>query len=179
MTTKVRLTKLYDNKEIKSTVRQIAKDITRDYKGKNPLIIGILKGSFIFIADLVRELRFPLEIEFIRLSSYGRGQTSSGKVKVLQKIAAKIKGRDVLIVEDIIDSGVTLNFLIDYILKKQPSSLKLCCLLDKVARRRIPVTIDYVGLIVPDKFLVGYGLDWDEKYRNLPDICCVEDEIAT
>jgi hypoxanthine phosphoribosyltransferase len=140
------------------------------------LIIGILKGSFVFIADLVRELNFPLEIDFIRLSSYEHGQTSTGKVKVLQKIAAKIKGRDVLIVEDIIDSGVTLSFLIDYLQKKKPASLKLCCLLDKPARRRTPVTINYTGLIVPDKFLVGYGLDWDEKYRNLPNICCVEDD---
>jgi len=179
MTTKDRLTRLHNKKEIRATVKRLAKEITRDYKHKNPLIIGILKGSFIFIADLVRELNFPLEIDFIRLSSYESGQTSTEKVKVLQKIAAKIKGRDVLIVEDIIDSGVTLSFLIDYLLKKKPASLKLCCLLDKPARRQTPVTINYTGLTVPDKFLVGYGLDWDEKYRNLPNICCVEDEIAT
>ena len=166
---------LYRRKEIKVAVKRLAKKIARNYKGKNPLIIGILKGSFIFISDLVRELDFPLEIDFIRLSSYGRQQHNTGKVKVLQTISTRIKGRDVLIVEDIIDSGITLSFLLEYLQKKQPASLKLCCLLDKPAGRRIPVKIDYTGLTVPDKFVVGYGLDWDEKYRNLPDICSVEE----
>jgi hypoxanthine phosphoribosyltransferase len=175
MSTEPKLPILYSKKEIAAAVKKLAAEIARDYKSKNPLVIGILKGSFVFLADLSRKLDFPLEIEFIRLSSYGHGQQSSGKVKVLQNIDGKIKDRDVLVIEDIIDSGVTLSFLLDYLQKKQPASLKLCCLLDKPARRRVPVKIDYTGIVVPDKFLVGYGLDWDEKYRNLPDICYVEE----
>ncbi len=175
MSIETKLTALYHRKEIKAAVKRLANEIANDYKDKNPLIIGILKGSFIFISDLVRELDFPLEIDFIRLSSYGHRQHSAGKVKVLQTVSARIKGRDVLIVEDIIDSGMTLSFLLEYLQKKQPASLKLCCLLDKPAGRRIPVKIDYTGLTAPDKFIVGYGLDWDEKYRNLPDICSIEE----
>jgi len=173
-----RLTCLYNKKQIRTAVRRLAAEITRDYRRKNPLVIGILKGSFVFLSDLVRELDFPLEIEFIRLSSYGHRQTSNGKVKILQTVGAKIKGREVLVVEDIIDSGVTLHFLLEYLRKKQPASLRLCCLLDKPSRRKAAVKIDYTGLTVPDKFLVGYGLDWDEKYRNLPDICYVEDNAG-
>jgi len=165
---------LHTRREIHTAVKRLAAKITRDYRHQNPLLIGILKGSFVFTADLIRELDFPLEIDFIRLSSYGHQQTSAGKVTVSQTVSARIKGRNVLVVEDIIDSGVTLSFLLDYLQKKRPASLRLCCLLDKPSRRKVPVKIDYTGFTVPDKFLVGYGLDWDEKYRNLPDICYVE-----
>jgi hypoxanthine phosphoribosyltransferase len=160
--------------EIAAIVRRLAAEITRDYRDKNPILLGILKGSFIFLADLARKLDFPLEIEFIRLSSYGSGQQSSGSVKVTQGLRLNISGQHVLVIEDIVDTGITLAFLLGYLKKKKPASVRLCALLDKPSRRRVPVKIDYQGLTVPDKFLVGYGLDFDEKYRNLPDICALE-----
>ena len=161
--------------DIAVAVDRLAAEISNDYLGKVPLLLGILKGSFMFIADLVRRLDFPLEIEFVRLSSYGRGTESSGRINVVQGLRSTVKGRDVLVTEDIIDTGLTVAYLMDYLRKKRPASLRLCTLLDKPSRRRVPVSIDYTGITVPDKFLVGYGLDCDEKYRNLPDICCLED----
>jgi hypoxanthine phosphoribosyltransferase len=175
MSSQAKLQVLVSRAELKSTVDKLAADITRDYHDKNPILLGILKGVFVFMSDLVRRLDFPLEIEFVRLSSYGSGRETSGKVKMVQGPELNIEGRHVLVVEDIIDTGVTLAFLLDYLKKEKPASLKLCALLDKPARRRTPLKIDYLGLTVPDKFLVGYGLDCDEKYRNLPDICILED----
>ncbi len=169
---------LFNRQEIADTVKKLAAEIREDYQGKNPLLIGILKGSFMFMADLVRLLDFPLEVEFISLSSYGRGKVSSGKVKVVQGLRSQVRGREVLVIEDIVDSGLTVNFLLDYLRKKRPVSLRLCALTDKPSRRQVPVTIDYLGFTVPDKFVVGYGLDWDEKFRNLPDICVVEGDEA-
>ena len=128
-----------------------------------------------FTADLIRRLDFPLEVEFIRLSSYGKGQETSGKIKVVQGLHFPIKNRNVLVVEDIVDTGLTISFLMDYLKKRKPASLKLCALSEKPSRRRTPVTIDYLGFTVPDTFIVGYGIDWDEKYRYLPDICTLED----
>ncbi len=167
---------LFSRQQIEAAVKRLAAEIRRDYLGRNPLLIGVLKGSFMFMADLVRLLDFPLEVEFIGLSSYGRGRESSGKVRVGQAIRAQIRGRDVLVIEDIVDTGLTISFLMDYLRKKKPASLGLCTLTDKPSRRQVPVTIDYLGFTVPDRFIVGYGLDWDEKYRNLPDICVLEDE---
>lgn len=167
---------LFSHDEIKATVRRLAAEIKKDYQARDPLLIGILKGSFMFMADLVRFLDFPLEVEFVRLSSYGRGRQSSGKVRVVKGLTSSIKGRDVLIIEDIVDTGLTTSFLLDYLRKKKPASLKLCTLTDKPSRRQTPVIIDYLGFTVPDKFLVGYGLDWGEKFRNLPDICYLEVE---
>ena len=138
-------------------------------------MIGILKGSFLFLADLIRHLDFPLEVDFIRLSSYGKGKETLGKVKVVQGIKSSIQGREVLIIEDIVDTGLTTAFLIDYLRKKKPASLKLCTLTDKPSRRQVPVTIDYLGLTAPNKFLVGYGLDCDEKFRNLPEVYYLEE----
>jgi hypoxanthine phosphoribosyltransferase len=166
---------LFSRKEIAATVKRLAAEINRDYRGKNPLLIGILKGSFMFMADLVRLLDFPLAVDFIRLSSYGSGRESSGKIKVVRGLSTPVKGRDVLVIEDIVDTGLTVAFLLDYLRKKRPSSLKLCALTDKPSRRRVPLAIDYLGFTVPNKFLVGYGLDWDEKFRNLPDICVIEE----
>ena len=165
---------LLTGQEIEAVVMRLAAEIKRDYQDKCPLLIGILKGSFIFMADLIRRLDFPLEVEFIRLSSYGPGKQSSGQIKVVQGLRSKVRGRDVLVIEDIVDSGLTISFLLDYLRKKKPVSLKLCALTDKPSRRQVPVTIDYLGFTVPDKFLVGYGLDWDEKFRYLPDICVIE-----
>ena len=165
---------LFPRSEIAGAVRRLAAAITGDYHDKNPLLLGILKGSFVFMADLVRLLDFPLGVEFIRLSSYGGRQTSS-RVKVVQGLRSAVRGREVLVVEDIVDTGSTVAFLLAYLKKKKPASLRLCALADKPSRRQLPVKIDYLGFTVPDKFLVGYGLDCDEKYRNLPDICVLEE----
>ena len=161
---------------MEAAVKRLAAEISRDYRGKNPLLIGILKGSFVFMADLIRLLDFPLEVEFITLSSYGGGRESSGKVRVVKGLRAGVKGREVLVIEDIVDTGRTISFLLDYLRRKKPASLRLCALTDKPSRRQIPVNIDYLGLTVPNKFIVGYGIDWDEKFRYLPDICFVETE---
>lgn len=175
MNSKERPGVLITREEIASIVARLAAQISRDYQRKNPLLIGILKGSFVFMADLVRRLDFPLELDFIRLSSYGRGTRTSGNVRVLQGLRSIVQDRHVLVVEDIVDTGITVAFLLDYLKKKRPASLALCALLDKTSRRRVPVTIDYLGVTVPDKFIVGYGIDFDEKYRNLPDICVLEE----
>jgi hypoxanthine phosphoribosyltransferase len=161
--------------EIASSVARLAAEISRDYRDKDPLLIGILIGSFVFLADLIRQLDFPLELDFIRLSSYGKGTQTSGNVRVEQSLRSSVKGRHVLVIEDIIDTGITVAFLLDYLKKKRPASMALCALLDKPSRRRVPVAIDYLGITVPDKFIVGYGIDFNEKYRNLPDICVLEE----
>jgi hypoxanthine phosphoribosyltransferase len=166
---------LISRDEIAKAINRLACDIERDYQGKQPLLIGILKGSFVFMADLIRQLDLPLELDFIRLSSYGAARESSGKVRVVQGVKTPVKGRDVLVIEDIVDTGITISFLLDYLKKKRPASLKLCVLTDKPSRRRVPVPIDYRGFTVPDKFIVGYGLDCDERFRNLPHICTLED----
>ena len=166
---------LFRRQEVQDTVSRLAAEIRKDYRDGHPLLIGILKGSFMFMADLIRQLDFPLEVEFISLSSYGRGRESSGKIKVVQGLRSQIRGRHVLVVEDIVDTGLTTAFLMDYLRKKRPASVKLCALTDKPSRHQIPVVIDYLGFTVPDKFIVGYGIDWDEKFRNLPDICFLED----
>ena len=160
--------------EIKQAVARLAAEIRQDYKSKEPLLIGILKSSFVFMADLIRQLELPVEVDFVKLSSYGTGRETSGKVKVVQGLKTPIKGRDVLVVEDIVDTGLTISFLLDYLQKKKPASLRLCALTDKPSRRQVPVTIDYLGFTVPDKFIVGYGIDWDEKFRYLPDICFID-----
>jgi hypoxanthine phosphoribosyltransferase len=175
MSSQPKLCTLFTRQQIEDTVSKLAAKVSNDYHDKHPLLIGVLKGSFMFMADLVRRLDFPLEIDFIRLSRYGTGRESSGKIKVVQSLRTEVKDRDVLVVEDIVDTGLTTAFLLSYLLKKNPASLKLCALTDKPSRRQIPITIDYLGFTVPDKFLVGYGLDWDEKFRNLPEIYILED----
>ena len=162
------LRSLYRRAEIEAAVNRLASEITRDYRDRNPVLIGILKGSFIFMADLVRCLEFPLEVEFVRLSSYGGGQQTSGKVRLVQGLHSLVRGRDVLVVEDIVDTGITIAFFLEYLKKKRPASLKLCALTDKPSRRKVPVEVDYLGLTVPDRFLVGYGLDHAEDFRHLP-----------
>ena len=167
---------LFSQQEITSAVDRLASEISRDYQGKIPVLIGVLKGVFVFMADLVRPLDLPLEIEFVRLSSYDSGRQTSGEVKMVQDLTCPIEGRDVLVVEDIIDTGLTVAFLLEYLQKQDPESLRLCALLDKPSRRETQVKIDYLGLTVPDEFLVGYGLDYDQQYRNLPDIWALEDQ---
>ena len=175
MSSQPKLRILFTQQEIEEAVNKLAAEVIRDYHSKHPILIGVLKGSFMFMADLIRRLDFPLEVEFIQLSSYGRGRDTPGKIKVVRGLSSPIKGRDIVVVEDIVDTGHTTAFLLDYLWRKGPASLKLCALTDKPSRRQVPVTIDYLGFTVPDKFLVGYGLDWDEKFRNLSDICVVED----
>ena len=169
-----KLSALFTKDEIAATVSRLAAEIRHDYLDKNPILIAVLKGSFVFLADLVRQLDFPLEIEFVRISSYGGGTESSGMVKMAPGALSKIKGRHILVVEDIIDTGLTSAFLLDYLRRRKPASLKFCSLTDKADRRRVLINIDYRGLTVPDKFIVGYGLDCDEKFRNLPDIYVLE-----
>ena len=167
---------LFSQQEITSAVDRLASEISRDYQGKIPVLIGVLKCVFVFMADLVRRLDLPLQIEFVRLSSYDSGRQTSGEVKMVQDLTCPIEGRDVLVVEDIIDTGLTVAFLLEYLQKQDPESLRLCALLDKPSRRETQVKIDYLGLTVPDEFLVGYGLDYDQQYRNLPDIWALEDQ---
>jgi hypoxanthine phosphoribosyltransferase len=166
---------LISRDEIAKAVNRLAREIQRDYQGKQPLLIGVLKGSFVFMADLIRQLDLPLELEFIKLSSYGAARESSGNVRVVQGLKTPIKGRDVLVIEDIVDTGITTSFLLDYLRKRNPASLKLCALTDKPSRHKVPVSIDYLGFTVPDKFIVGYGIDFDEKFRYLPHIYALED----
>ena len=166
---------LITKEEIHREVFRLAQEISIDYEGKNPLLLGILKGSFVFMADLVRLLEIPLEIEFVSLSSYGSAKISSGKVKVVKGLHSPLEGRDVLVVEDIVDTGLSTSYLLGYLHKRKPASVKLCALLDKPARRKTKVHIDYLGITIPDRFVVGYGLDVDEKFRNLPDLCILED----
>lgn len=166
---------LINREEIDSAVKRLAAEIRQDYRDKNPLVIGVLKGSFVFLADLVRALEFPHEVEFVRLSSYGSSSTSTGQITMIHDLHVSIEGRHVLVVEDIVDTGNSIAFLMKYLSEKNPASLKLCALTDKPSRRQVEVKIDYRGFIVPNLFLVGYGLDFDEKYRYLPDICTLRE----
>ncbi len=159
---------LIEEEEIKKRIKEMAAEIKRDYEGKNPLFVGILKGAFIFMADLVRALDMELEIDFLAVSSYGKFTETTGEVEILKDLQIPVKGRHVVIVEDIVDTGLTLKYIKDLLLSRGPESLKICALLDKKERRKVNIDADYVGFVVPDKFLVGYGLDVAEKYRNLP-----------
>ena len=168
---------LFTPEALAQRVKELADQITQDYAGKSPLIVGTLRGSFVFMADLVRQINLPLTVDFLSASSYGSGTESSGQVKLKLDLAADISGRDVLIIEDIVDSGNTLSKLLPELQKRGPASLKVCALLDKPERRRVPLHVDYSGFTIPDEFVVGYGLDYAEKYRNLPDIGVLRPEI--
>jgi hypoxanthine phosphoribosyltransferase len=170
-----KLTLLFSGEEIAATVKKLAAEIGQDYRDKHPILIGVLKGSFMFLADLIRHLDFPLEVEFVRLSSYGGGK-SPGKIKLLQDVQSQIKDRHVLVIEDIIDTGHTTAFVLEHLKQKKPASLKLCTLTDKPSRRKVPINIDYLGLTVPNKFIVGYGIDWNERFRYLPGIYAMEED---
>lgn len=169
-----RLKQLFTAEEIQFTISRLANEIRRDYAGKTPLVIGVLKGSFIFLADLIRMLRMPLEIDFIRAASYGAIDVSSGVVRITKDTDADIANRDIIVVEDIVDTGLTLDVILKHLKAKKPASLKTCALIDKPHRRQISIKIDYHGFHAKDVFLVGYGLDYNEKYRYLPDIYVME-----
>jgi hypoxanthine phosphoribosyltransferase len=156
--------------QIQARVKALAKRIVKDYGDKEIVLIGILKGAFIFLADLVRELPLPLQVGFIRLASYGSHTSSSGHIRVTKDVEIDIRGRHVLIVEDIVDSGLTIAYLLDHLKQRRPESIKICALIDKRERRKVQVQVDYTGHVVDQGFLVGYGLDFDEKYRNLPQV---------
>ncbi|MGL4620977.1 hypoxanthine phosphoribosyltransferase [Chroococcidiopsis sp.] len=172
-----KLVPLISQLEIATTVQRLARDLDRDYQNNFPIVIGVLKGSFIFLADLIRQMQTPIcNVELIRLSSYGCSTTSSGEVKMLMGLAEGIiNNKDVILVEDIVDTGLSTSKAIEILKTHNPSSLKLCALLDKPSRRKVQVEIDYLGIEIPDRFIVGYGIDMDEKYRQLPAIYAIEE----
>ena len=155
--------------QIEQRVKEIAAQITRDYAGKTPILIGVLKGAFIFLADLSRSIDLPVKVDFVRLASYGEKDYSTGQIRLIKDIEFSIKGQDIIVVEDIVDTGYTIAFLLKHLASKGPASLKVCALIDKPERREVEVKLDYVGFQVSG-FLVGYGLDYSEQYRCLPHI---------
>ena len=171
----VEIKTLIDEEKLNKRIEEIAKQIEEEYKGKEITLICILKGSIFFTVDLARKINEDVRLEFIRVSSYGEGTESTGEIKMKLDLKDSIQGKDVIVIEDIIDTGRTLSYLLEYLKMKKPNSLKLCALLDKPDRRKIDVKVDYTGFQIPDKFVVGYGLDWDEKYRNLPYIGYIEE----
>lgn len=159
---------LISEEALQERVSQLGAQISADYAGKAPLLVSVLRGSFIFMADLTRHIQPFCQVDFMAVSSYGSGTMSSGQVNIVKDLTDSIEGKDVIVVEDILDSGNTLSYLFQLLKARNPASLKLCALLDKPSRRTKPITADYVGFTIPDAFIVGYGLDYAEKYRNLP-----------
>jgi len=168
---------LIGEEQIQRKVKELGGIISRDFANRNPLVICVLKGAFIFMADLVKAITIPLEIDFMAVSSYGQSTKSSGVVKILKDLDVPVEGRHVLVVEDIIDSGLTLGYLIDVLERRNALSVSVVALFDKPARRKIDLEPDYVGFTLPDEFVVGYGLDYAEKYRNLPYIGVLKPEV--
>ncbi len=167
---------LYSEKELSEVVAALGAQISEDYKDRKLLMVSVLKGSVVFMADLMRAVTVPCEIDFMAVSSYGDKTKSSGTVRILKDLDRDISGYDVLLVEDILDSGKTLNYLMDVLYARNPSSIRICTLFDKPERREVDIYADYKGLSVPDEFIVGYGLDFSEKYRNLPYIGVLKDD---
>lgn len=170
---------LLTEEEIKQRVSEIGQQISNDYKDKKLLLVSILKGSVVFMADLMRSIKIPAQIDFMAVSSYGSGVKTSGVVKIIKDLDIDLKGYDILIVEDILDSGMTLSYLIELLKTRNPNSVEICTLLDKPERHKVDVNIKYKGFTVPDEFVVGYGLDYDENYRNLPYIGILKPEVYT
>lgn len=168
---------LMDENKIREKIKELGHNISEEYKGKELVLIGVLKGSVMFMSDLMKEITIPCSMDFMAVSSYGSSTKSTGVVRILKDLDFEIEGKDVLIVEDIIDSGVTLKYLIEYLNGRKPNSLEIVCLLDKPERRKAHIDVKYTGFTVPDYFLVGYGLDYAEKYRNLPYIGILKEEI--
>jgi hypoxanthine phosphoribosyltransferase len=172
MTEKLKL--LFSKKEIAETVARLAKEISTDYADKRIVLIGVLKGAFIFLADLVRQLTIPAEIEFMRIASYGSQKESSGEIIVTKDVETPLEGKDILVIEDIVDTGLSLTFLLDHLRAHNPSSLKVCALVDKRSRREVDVQVDYTGFGMDEGFIVGYGIDFNERYRALSEIFVVD-----
>ncbi len=167
----------FSAEQLQKRVSELGDQLTRDFYDKNPLIIGVLKGSFVFMADLMRNIKTYCDIDFMAVSSYGNGTTTTGAVKITKDLSYDVQGRHIILIEDILDSGVTLSYLKNYIEAREPESMSICALLDKPARRRSQIEPNYVGFICPDEFIVGYGLDYAERYRNLPYIGVLKPEI--
>ncbi|NOU76555.1 hypoxanthine phosphoribosyltransferase [Paenibacillus sp. LMG 31458] len=168
---------LYSEEQIQGKIKELGEKLSIDYEGKNPLVICVLKGAFIFMADLVKQIRVPLELDFMAVSSYGQSTRSSGVVKIIKDLDVPVEGRHILIVEDIIDSGLTLSYLIDVLERRNAKTISVVALFNKPARRTVELEPEYAGYVLPDEFVVGYGLDYAEKYRNLPFIGILKPEI--
>jgi hypoxanthine phosphoribosyltransferase len=168
---------LYSEEQIQGKIKELGEKLSIDYEGKNPLVICVLKGAFIFMADLVKQIRVPLELDFMAVSSYGQSTKSSGVVKIIKDLDVPVEGRHILIVEDIIDSGLTLSYLIDVLERRNAKTISVVALFNKPARRTVDLEPEYACYVLPDEFVVGYGLDYAEKYRNLPFIGILKPEI--
>ena len=168
---------LFTEEQLKQKVAELGAQITADYQGKNPLIVSVLKGSYVFMADLTRRIDVPCQVDFMVVSSYGAGTKTSGEVQIIKDLENSIDGRDLIIVEDILDSGVTLSYLMKVLTARGANSIRLCTLLSKPERRKVDVPVDYLGFEIPDEFVVGYGLDFAEKYRNLPFVGVLKPEV--
>ncbi len=170
---------LFSEEKLAEIVQRIGRQISEDYKGKNLLMVSVLKGSVVFMADLMRAITIPCSIDFMCVSSYGSGTKTSGVVKIIKDLDINLKGYDLLVVEDILDSGLTLSYILEILQSRSPKSVTLCTLFDKPDRRTADIKPDYVGTVVPDEFIVGYGLDYDENYRNLPFVGILKPEVYT
>jgi hypoxanthine phosphoribosyltransferase len=159
---------LLDGQTVANRVAELGAQLSADYAGRDPVLVSVLKGALIFLADLMRAMDLPTSIDLMEVSSYGAATETSGQVRILKDLSKPIEGRDVIVVEDIIDTGLTLNYLLGYLADRRPASIRIVCLLDKPARRLAEINIDYRGFTIPDRFVIGYGLDYDERYRNLP-----------
>ncbi len=168
---------LFSEEYLAEVVQEMGRKISEDYKGKNLLLVSVLKGSVVFMADLMRAITIPCSIDFMSVSSYGSGTKTSGVVRILKDLDVELSGKDLLLVEDILDSGMTLSYIREMLQQRNPSSIRLCTLFDKPERRTADIQADYSGLQVPDEFIVGYGLDYDEKYRNLPYVGILKPEV--
>lgn len=169
---------LITKEQIEEKIKELGEKISNDYRNcDNLLLVGVLKGAVVFMADLIRNIDIPLDIDFMAVSSYGSSTESSGVVRILKDLDETVEGKDLLVVEDIIDSGLTLSYMCNILKSRKPASLKICALLDKPSRRKVDLKVDYLGFEIPDHFVVGYGLDYAEKYRNLPYICVLKPEI--
>jgi hypoxanthine phosphoribosyltransferase len=170
---------LFSEEQLKETVDKLAEQVNKDYAGKNVLLVSVLKGAVVFMADFMRALDLKCEIDFMVVSSYGSGVKTSGNVKIIKDVDIPLTGKDVIIIEDILDSGLTLNYIINMLKERNPNSIEICTLLDKPSGRKAEVYAKYIGKEVPDAFVVGYGLDYDEKYRNLPFVGILKPEVYT
>ncbi len=168
---------LIGEQELQARISELGLEVSRDYAGRDLLLVGVLKGAVFFMADLMRELTVPCEIDFMAISSYGAGTDSSGVVRILKDLDINISGRDVLVVEDIIDSGLTLSYLMRSLKARKPATVEICALLTKPERREVEVPVAYVGFEIPNKFVIGYGLDFDERYRNLPYVAVLHPDL--
>ncbi len=166
---------LISRSRLQRRIAVLGKRISRDYRDKRPVLVGVLRGSFVFLADLIRAIDTPVEVDFISVGSYGDATASSGVVRLLQDLGTSIKGRHVILVEDIVDTGLTLHYLIDNLRTREPRSLAVCALLDKRVKRRVRVPLKYAGFVIPDRFVVGYGLDHAQLHRNIPHISWIEE----